>query len=196
MKKITVIIAILTCVVSALILNNDSADAETVNYHFSQNVYDTIYKEEPVVIDTAALIDARLDTIAFLIAHRETGGTFNPNAKSANGVYCGLLQMDSWWVNKANKYIGEKKYVHSDRFDPAKCVEIWKIHQYNRNKKISIEYSIYDVLEEAYMIHCGNNSGVKTRRQQNTINYYKSLYKKVIDGKIEFLYIKDIKISK
>lgn len=138
-------------------------------------------------VDTAKLVDMRLDTIAFLLAHRETGGTFNERAVSKCGTYVGLLQMDSWWVNKANYYIGEKKYSHNDRYDGAKSIEIWKIHQYNRNGKIGLEYGLVEALESACIIHAGG------RRNDRTINYYKSLYAKVKDNTIEYFDLKEKK---
>ena len=150
------------------------------NGSYENEVGDTIQ-----VIDTAKLVDMRLDTIAFILAHRETGGTFNEKVVSKCGTYVGLLQMDRWWVNKANEYIGEKKYAHNDRFDGPKSIEIWKIHQYERNPKIGLENSLVDALEHAYYIHSGG------KPNKRTTNYYKSLYVKVKNNEIEYFDLKE-----
>lgn len=148
-------------------------------------IFDSIHNDSIKMFDTASVIDSRLDTIAFLIAHRETGGTFNEMAVSKCGTYVGLLQMDCWWVKKANEYLGEKKYMCSDRTNGVKSVEIWKVHQYNRNTKIGLENSITDALEMACIIHSGG------KRNERVINYYKSLYRKVCAGEIEYFDIKE-----
>lgn len=175
--KLTIAFVILIIIGGGMYCTNDAST--TCIGPFEDTVADTI---KPV--DTAKLVDMRLDTIAFLIAHRETGGTFNERAVSKSGTYVGLLQMDTWWVNKANYYIGEKKYAHNDRYDGAKSVEIWKIHQYNRNPKIGLEYELVETLEWACIIHAGG------KRNDRVINYYKALYKKVLSYEIEYFDIK------